>query len=88
MIKHCLGQNRTSIAIQSAELRSLASFIVSFSCSYQKDLNRRNGIMWEFFQGGDHDPQNLMSSYKAREDPAKPCVDNSDSICREVDNDR
>ena len=88
MIKHCLGQNRTSIVIQPAELRSSASFILSSSCSYQKDLNRRNGIMWEFFRGGDHDPQNLMSSYKAREDPAKPCVDNSDSICREVDNDR
>ena len=40
------------------------------------------------FQGGDHDPQNLMSSYKTREDPAKPYVDNFDTICREVDNDK
>ena len=81
MIKHCLGQNRTSIVIQSAELRSLASFILSLS--FILILTYHVGI---FFQGGDQDPQNLMSSYKAREDPAKPCVDNFDTICPEVDN--
>ena len=81
MIKHCLRQNGTSIVIQSGEIRSLASFILSLSFILYLNISCGN-----FFQGGDQDPQNLMSSYKAREDPAKPCVDNFDTICPEVDN--